>query len=74
MNDTGFVSKRFLREEVTRLQYRVKELEEKLCPAEEHDWKKVDRRCVTVCMDEEVFVTDLVCKRCGKRKTEREYC
>jgi hypothetical protein len=34
-------SKRKLREEVMRLNYRIADLEERLCPYEEHDWKQI---------------------------------
>ena len=53
------VTKRKLREEVIKLNYRIADLEERLCPCEEHDWKEVD------------LSTDSCrykCKRCGKVK------
>lgn len=72
MSDTGFVSKRFLREVVTRLQYRVKELEERLCPAEDHDWKMTDSHYDMVAPMDVQRVCNFLCKRCGKRKVEYE--
>lgn len=39
-------TKRELKAEVVRLTYRVRELEERLCPCESHDWK-VDE-CPTI--------------------------
>lgn len=72
MSDTGFVSKRFLREEVTRLQYRVKELEEKLCPAEEHDWKLTDREFTMISPYDSQTINSFLCRRCGKRMQKYE--
>ena len=34
--------KRRLRAEIMRLAFRVADLEERLCPCEGHDWKKID--------------------------------
>lgn len=51
------VTKRKLREEVIRLNYRIAELEERLCPCEEHDWKEVESP---------VNTRRFKCKRCGK--------
>lgn len=67
-----FVSKRFLREEVVRLEYRVKELEEKLCPAEDHDWKAAAVHHTMISSFDTQTVTDYLCRRCGRRKTEYE--
>lgn len=36
------MGKRKLAAEIVRLSYRVAELEERLCPCEGHDWKKID--------------------------------
>ena len=68
----SFVSKRFLREEVTRLEYRVKDLEERLCPAEEHDWKVTSVHRSMISSYDMQTVTESLCRRCGKRKVEYE--
>lgn len=56
-----------LKDEIVRLTYRVEELEERLCPCGDHDWKKVDYRLVSFTNG---YDTDAIftykCKRCGK--------
>ena len=54
-----------LKSEIVRLQYRVEELEERLCPYGQHEWKRVST--------EHCFIDDLYealyhykCARCGK--------
>ena len=61
------VTKRKLREEIVRLNYRIADLEERLCPCEEHDWKEVDYY-FTSCTNGWDFDTvyKYKCKRCGK--------
>lgn len=57
---------RKLKEENTRLRYRIAELEERLCPCEGHDWVRVE---VTYDYDghgHSYVKTRLKCKRCGK--------
>ena len=63
------VTKRKLREEIMKLNYRVEELEERLCPCGEHDWKQVDfyTTSFTGGLDFDV-VYQYKCKRCGKTK------
>ena len=62
-------SKRKLREEITKLTYRVHELEEKLCPGEDHDWELI---ISSYHMDsageyiETLYTHE--CRRCGKYK------
>lgn len=67
-----FRTKRFLREEIVRLEYRVKELEERLCPAEEHDWKLTGSHVSMISPYDSQTVKDYLCRRCGKRKREYE--
>lgn len=57
-----------LEEEITRLTYRVKELEERLCPCESHSWKYImtDYNSFDVFGDAEANYT-YQCMRCGKR-------
>jgi len=60
--------KRKLKAEIVRLTYRVAELEERLCPCEQHDWK-----CVDMDFEYGSGVGDVEtiyrykCKRCGKQ-------
>ena len=60
--------KRKLKAEIVRLTYRVAELEERLCPCEQHDWKKLGFEFVggTGKGDEET-IYNYRCKRCGKQ-------
>lgn len=59
---------RKLEAEIVRLSYRVAELEERLCPCEQHDWKRTgvdysyDRTgCCAAAMH------NYKCARCGKK-------
>ena len=56
-----------LKAEIVRLSYRVAELEERLCPCEQHDWKRtgVDYSCdrAGCCYD----MYNYKCARCGKK-------
>lgn len=56
-----------LKDEIVRLNYRVEELEERLCPCGDHDWKQVDYKIVsfTKGIDTDVVYKEK-CKRCGK--------
>lgn len=67
-----FYTKRFLKEEVTRLTYRVSELEERLCPCESHDWKQIGLRIEMVSQWELKTIRDYKCKRCGRKVREYE--
>lgn len=65
-----FTSKKKLRSEITRLQYRVDELEERLCPCESHKWKMVDFYLTGgTSVGDDIIVEKFKCERCGK-KTE----
>ena len=55
--------KRKMRDQITELTYRVKDLEERLCPAQQHDWKQVD---YTFDKDGDTLYT-YQCVRCGKK-------
>ena len=64
--------KRKLKAEVVRLTYRVKELEERLCPCEQHDWV-VAGKSFTSITGTGLDITTVYrckCKNCGK-ETER---
>jgi hypothetical protein len=62
-------TKRKLKDEIQRLNYRIMELEERLCPCEEHDWKHVGSSFTTF-TDGLDFDTiyKYKCRRCGKLK------
>lgn len=56
-----------LKEENIRLKCRVKELEERLCPCEDHDWKLVDTDYRFGCCVEDIdTIYHYKCTRCGK--------
>lgn len=59
-----------LKAEIVRLTYRVAELEERLCPCEGHDWKKVGRRFSMITYGNMETCYRLKCSRCGK-ETEK---
>lgn len=63
-----FVSKRKLKEENTRLRYRVAELEERLCPCEGHAWKHIGGVDLVggTGMGDELSIYNYKCRRCGK--------
>lgn len=68
-----WISRRKLKEEITKLNYRIADLEERLCPCESHDWVKTGY-CFTSSVGG--YDTDTVykykCRRCGK--TRESYC
>lgn len=58
------------------LEARIKELENLLCPADQHDYRVADTTAhlVPSCGTAEFQYTDvLVCKRCFKRKEKTRY-
>lgn len=59
-------ARRMLKDEIVKLTYRVAELEERLCPCEEHDWQKVGEQFIYDmgggCEKREHYK----CRRCGK--------
>lgn len=60
-----------LKEENLKLKYRIQELEERLCPCEEHDWKLINTEYKFGCHPTDVDVINIYkCKRCGKHKRE----
>lgn len=64
------ITKRKLKAEVVRLTYRVQELEERLCPCEQHDFIRVDTEyAYTPAGCDAIGVYK--CKRCGKRIKRR---
>ena len=59
-------TKRMLKDEIVKLKYRVAELEERLCPCEEHDWKKVGEHFIYDMGGGCVTSHHYKCCRCGK--------
>ena len=59
-------------DEIARLTYRVKELEERLCPCEQHQWLVTDMESVhepdAYDIDYETTYYTYKCRRCGKSK------
>lgn len=65
----AFKTKRYLKEQIIRQEYRIKELEERLCPCGSHQYKWVDSRFVYNGFDLDV-VRRYMCKVCGKEKED----
>ena len=64
----AFQTKRILRNKIMRLEYRIEELEERLCPCESHDWKQVGSHLQYIAMGEVETIRHYKCRVCGKRK------
>lgn len=64
----AWMTKRRLRDEIVRLTYRVADLEERLCPCEDHDWKKVGSHYEFPCPEDIETIYHYKCRRCGKYK------
>lgn len=60
--------KRDMEAEIVKLTYCVQELEERLCPCNQHDYKRVERAMVFICQEPET-IYKYQCSRCGKRTT-----
>lgn len=60
------LTRRMLKDEIVKLTYRVAELEERLCPCEEHDWKKVGEHFIYDMGGGCVTSHHYKCRRCGK--------
>ena len=60
--------KQKLKDEITRLNYRIADLEERLCPCEQHDWVMVGEilEWTSRMYDHPDSVYEYKCKRCGK--------
>lgn len=61
----GIFGRAKMKAEIVRLAYRVAELEERLCPCEDHDWKEIGSRVYFGAYDIETVYTRK-CRRCGK--------
>ena len=66
----AWMSRRDLINENIRLTYRVAELEERLCPTEQHDWLTVGYRIVYVGCGESNTINRYKCRKCGKEKED----
>ena len=66
-----FMTKRKMREEIMRLNYRIADLEERLCPCESHDWVQVGSSFYTTSGYDFTDVYNYKCRRCGKTKESR---
>ena len=64
------LGRRRLKAEVVRLSYRVKELEELLCPWSQHDWITVSEETEFHAHDTILVRTHCKCKKC-KKEVER---
>lgn len=59
---------RKLKEENLKLKYRIKELEEKLCPLEDHDWKLISTSYRFGCYIADIdTIYHYKCRRCGRK-------
>ena len=66
----GMLRKKKMEVEIVRLTYRVQELEERLCPCEQHQWIVIDMESVydpepDDPLDRTTYYT-YKCRRCGK--------
>lgn len=69
-----FKTKKKYQIENMQLQYRIKELEQLLCPAEQHNFVKVSRTTYIIDAYGSTLHDDkYVCSRCLKVKTETDY-
>lgn len=59
-----------LKGEIVKLTYRVAELEERLCPCEQHDWVRVDCRLQYSGSSEPMSIYRYKCRVCGKGKED----
>lgn len=66
-------TKRKLEDEIVKLQYRVAELEERICPCEDHDRKKIGYHFVFTTPEDIDTVFHYKCRRCGKYKEEGRF-
>lgn len=64
-----WMSKRKMRDEIVKLNYRIADLEERLCPCDEHDWKHVGTSFTTFTKGLDFDnIYKYKCRRCGKTK------
>lgn len=66
----GFKTKRRLKAEIVQLNYRIAELEERLCPCEQHDLRYINFHFIGGTGNgDEITVYAYKCRRCGKKVT-----
>lgn len=63
-----------LKAEIVRLSYRVAELEERLCPCEQHDWKRIGVDYTYDGIGGYDTLYDYKCARCGKKTRSIGVC
>ena len=63
-----FMTRRKMKEEITRLNYRIADLEERLCPCESHEWVQVGSSFYTTNGLDFTDIYKYKCRRCGKTK------
>lgn len=61
-----FLTRRALKEKVISLEYRIAELEERLCPCKQHDMVATGSKFISDGYDGGIYVKNYTCKRCGK--------
>lgn len=64
----AWMTKRKLREQIIRLNCRVEDLEERLCPCEDHNWVRVGSHFEFPVPEDIQTVYHYKCLRCGKYK------
>lgn len=57
---------------IIELQNRIKELEEKICPCEQHEYIEVDREFISLECGNIDVKKRFKCRRCGKEKIKIE--
>lgn len=63
-----FMTKHKMRDEIVRLNYRIADLEERLCPCESHDWVNIGSSFITTNGFDFTDIYKYKCRRCGKTK------
>lgn len=61
-----FLTRRALKEKVISLEYRIADLEERLCPCEQHDMVTTGSKFIPDSYDSGAYLKTYKCKRCGK--------
>ena len=55
-----------LKMKLIKAQYRIKELEERLCPCEQHDWVEIHKEFMMISSSDMEVLRTYKCKTCGK--------
>lgn len=69
----AWMTKRKMREQIIRLNCRVADLEERLCPCEDHKWVNVGKHLEFPIPQDIQVVHHYKCLRCGKYKEEARF-